>query len=194
MLWPSPSQEQTREEAFAVASIEDYLQRWPIDREEIGRDDLAWIRSLRTLRDLQEHAKKRFLHGFVGGYRLCLILERISETPDESFRNVDSQIRREFNGYSISKSTIQNTIWKEFKPVLHSWGAYVTIARQQRDYPFPCPQKELRRFLATAEALLQMGNSTRIKQSGGEILRGVDPWIVSPRVSPIRLEFRPRPI
>src|ERR1700730_17828365 len=72
MLWPSPSQEQTREEAFAVASIEDYLQRWPIDREEIGRDDLAWIRSLRTLRDLQEHAKKRFLHGFVGGYRLCL--------------------------------------------------------------------------------------------------------------------------
>jgi hypothetical protein len=84
----------------------------------------------------------------------------------------------------LSISTINNIIWRIFRPVAHLWPAYMLRSANLRTdgqpVSRPCGPADLLRFLALAEQLRRDGETCRPRQSDLPILDPARTWKAPP--------------
>jgi hypothetical protein len=80
----------------------------------------------------------------------------------------------------LSMSTIDNQIWRTFRPVAHLFSANLLIATEYHNpgtHPaFPCQTHDVMRFLAIAEALRLAAEGYILKQYGKPLLDPRTTW------------------
>jgi hypothetical protein len=73
--------------------------------------------------------------------------------------------RKAHKSLDISRSTLENTIWRNYKPVAHLWAShvyYVLILRPDDALAFPCRVDQLPDFLALADFFALSGLSAKM--------------------------------
>jgi hypothetical protein len=75
----------------------------------------------------------------------------------------------------ISQSTVENTILRRLKPVMHLWAACCENALIYHDRKFPCALHRVPEFLAMAQLFLKAGRRTSLPPNAGRVLSG-DAW------------------
>jgi hypothetical protein len=79
----------------------------------------------------------------------------------------------------VSVSTIDNAIWRTFRPVAHLWAAHY-MAANTPELPRADRRRNppLQQFLGMAEALRAMGEAQRMRQSAETLLNPDATWRV----------------
>jgi hypothetical protein len=172
MLWPD---DELRRARFRKAATVETIRNWaesaedgPLLAELIRRQD-----SLPSIAVVQPD-QDRPIHGRIAGKRVldAVLSAHHSERPLR-LGEIDDRIAKELKRlFQVEPQTLKNKTGPltKFRPVAHLWAAHLVGVHEGREQ-FPCPVCDLARFLATAEAIRAMAETTRLPNSHHTIMR-----------------------
>ncbi len=146
-----------------------------------------------ALSEMQEAGKEPFKRGVVAA---CIFLETLRSERTGRARNlqqVKAGIIKRLAGKQhfehLSQSTVENVVWRVYRPVAHLWAAYYLVSG--RNGPFPCRLREFPRFLSVSERLRLDGERFRTGR-GTTLIDPFSAWTVPPElgIEPTVLEWR----
>jgi hypothetical protein len=198
MLYPDDEQKRKRAmDASVAANILVELPDAMGDQDALvllGPTDLpAMLRILANappLSEVQEETKPRIVHGAVAAMILLDALEDRHVGRQRGLRWVKEKIRKKLLGQvhfeRLSMSTIENRIWRVYRPVAALWAAHSLLAAEYRQagikYAHPCHVDDVSRFLGLAEALRRDAEGYKLKQYDGTLLDPKTSWAVPPGI------------
>ena len=126
----------------------------PPSPEHIG-PILAFATDALPLKVIHDRVRQPFMHGCAAG--LLLLRAATHASIPQHFKLSD--IKHDIAGtFTVSVSTVDNTIWPAFRPVAHLFAAYLVRALEG-ETTFPCRLVELPLFLARAEDFRSRGEA-----------------------------------
>jgi hypothetical protein len=189
MLWPDDPEK--RQHALKAAGLETVGAMIANHAgESIMAADLVslWAdaRATRPLADIQEEARKAFVHGFAAGLVLCEVIgRRDRKHPRAQLGDTQRAVGKMFSGaggYPMSQKTIEMTIWPQFRKVAPLWASVVYGNQARGEGPgetrFPCRLGEIEHFFAVAEWYRKAGEQCRTKGATRQLLLAAETWRV----------------
>jgi hypothetical protein len=168
MLWPDDDDARERwQRAAIIDEGKDHLDEMPENLlRHYARDALNAPR----LADLQPEAGKRKIEGLLAGIVLLNATTYAHHAPERAALGIIKQeLCDNLRGtYQVQPRTLDNR--NEYRPVAHFWAAYM-LACHHGDRTFPCQIADLATFLATAEALRELAETSNAKKAPGPIMR-----------------------
>jgi hypothetical protein len=151
------------------------------DQSALLLDLLAKMRTAKPREAILQRSHRHLRHGAVASAILYQALTGPDERP--SLNAIKSILQERLKHYeesfpSLSLSTMDNTVWKNFKAVSHLHLAYALVwaAHGAKTYPFPCRYDDLPVFLKTAESIRIEGEQTLLRQKAGTVLDPRQTW------------------
>jgi hypothetical protein len=187
----------SRADAPVEAQMPDSDTRWPplapLGAMMLAPDDRAfreqYLASFATgpQRRVSKKFQKYYAHGFFAGELLGATIREYLATGRFKLGVIKGEMAaRKFGRrtHDVSLSTIENTIWRRYRPVSHWWAAhvYMTINESETALPVPCPLDRLEEFLAFADFFATKGVETRM-------LRRKETILSTDSMLPVPLEF-----
>jgi hypothetical protein len=175
MLWPNSDVES--DGAAATSASAYFIERHELFVDPVMSRCLAELAfRAKPLSDVQQSARPRFVDGLIAGQILYLAFERSArKSRDASMSVIYADVVAYFEpARKIKTKTIENAIWKPYRPVAHLWAAFITLHGKDKSYPFPCRAGDLPAFLGTAEAFRKWGEATKLRMSPTTVLRPGD--------------------
>ena len=179
MLWPDnedePDNEAMRERWLNAAMTRESAIRLDGLPEPLLRSALKLASETTPIGELQKDARDRAGHGCIAGAILRIAVREsavrrgsvnIGDIIDNVV-NISEPIRKRHK-VRLSKKTIYNTSWHNYRSVAHFWAAHAASVEAGSE-AFPCPIGDLPVFLATAELFREAGEAAKTKQ--GPVLR-----------------------
>jgi hypothetical protein len=189
MLYPNDQKQ--RERTFAAAKAQHTTNEISNLAKQIGPDTpaiyhtlgdlsqmLTSIVSAPRLADIHEEVRLPYVSGIAAGLILFNVVVRSKLNPKLSgiMHRAKTEAIAALNGVLgvvVSKQTIENEIWKNYRCVAHLWAASVSTGLNG-DTAFPCRLDNIEIFLAEAEAWRREGESLKPLQSPGKVLRSFE--------------------
>jgi hypothetical protein len=176
MLWPgSPDRRSAAAEAAAAALVRDHIRSLP-EVVTTGADVAAVLEiaaDAPRMADVQPQAKEAFRRGLIAGRIVHDVIGW--REVNSTMAGLQQAKRRIARTCKISISQIENDIWKPYRDVAPFWAAYYTLAKGERDMPFPCSTKQLSNFFGISKYYLRMG-SIRGKQAPVNMFNETTVW------------------
>ncbi len=197
MLFPNDPGLQDRAWASCTADmLLSAIEGGRVELDDLGEPG-AVARVLRTAPravDLQTKAHQAYRYGLAAGHILREMIGADARNEAMSMVRAKEKVSEHLTVLNArSMSTIENTVWKTFRPVAHFWAAYLSLALDScgRDekYPFPCSVKTLAEFLGTAQSYLERGLSLRAPRSARTVLVLAGAWTLPARLDLPRFAF-----
>lgn len=159
------------------------IERGGVELDDLGEPGVV-ARLLRTAPravDLQTKAHQAYRYGLAAGQILTEMIGADARNEVVSMVRAKKKVSEHLTVLNArSMSTIENTVWKTFRPVAHFWAAYLDLALEACDqdekYPFPCSVKTLAEFLGTTQSFLERGLSIRADRSARTVLVPDETW------------------
>jgi hypothetical protein len=195
MLWPTDkdADKRTRDEALKTSTSEFGRSIWQILPAEVADQLFALAADTFPPRAMKDLSNEPFLHGFIAGRILRLVVSRVSRGVDDETASMDwivNSLSKEYSpNWRLRPRTIQNKIWHNFRCVAHLWAAWIEGVQGTGEFIFPCRPESLRAFLATAEAYRRLGEQTSTWKSPTTVLKSRECYVppiglILPVVSP----------
>ena len=166
-------------EASQAQHIVDNIldQNQPINPDDL-KNLVQTLLSAPRLRDIQEDAKRPYIYGMTAGMILyqMISLSEVS-SPVAQLTTIKKRIVAKFGSkvpqqFRFSLSTVENTIWPQYRVVANLWAAYIAQVIRCQDTAFPCRLELVLEFLAYSEYFRLKGEKLRPKQSpSGTVLK-----------------------
>jgi hypothetical protein len=144
---------------------------------------LTFLAGTTPLRDIHQQSKPRTKHGLIAGE---ILLNQCGKAGCRlGLGATKSSLSERLNGTrlfeNLSISTIDNTVWRTYRPVAQLWAAQIvcSVRRRARHLPFgavPCARDDLPFFLACAERLRSIGEAHASRQHAGPVLEASRTW------------------
>jgi hypothetical protein len=140
---------------------------WPRAQDETRREE--WVRAapVMPIAVIEGRSEQPFIHGFQAGELLATAVQRYvtkGELKLEGLKQdmVSKQRRKagSFKGYNaldISRSSLENIVWKRYKSASHLWAAFVYAALFNHAEGFPCTLDRIRDFLGLVQFFEHVG-------------------------------------
>lgn len=194
MLWP---EDLSAREAGLRATMTEYsIERLPEAPPEV----LEHVRSHLLSRaprvhEIQPLIDDRCWHGCIAGLHVVRMSVGAEIFGALSLGDLQADISRKLKpNFQIEPRTMNNRTGPlfKFRPVAHLWGAY-TILLQHGRKGLPCPAHDLPEFLATAEAIREKAEATRMQQSQYTVMRQGEAFQLPDDVKPLLplIDFEP---
>jgi hypothetical protein len=184
MLWPNDAAR--RATAAAAARAKHVEESIPADDHPVvlrGFDLRVLVENLASappLADIQDSARQPFCRGVLAGTIFLETLHARKTGRNRNLQQIKLDATRRFSAHPafqrLSASTVENSIWKVYRPVSHLWAASIYGAVADGE-PFPCSVSNLPQFLSFAEALRADGVTCQLGQ-GGTLLDPIRTWSV----------------
>jgi hypothetical protein len=163
MLWPGDPEMQRH--AISAAVVTEGLANFH-DLSEIELANLLHLsaRSL-PLEHIQQQIEKPFVRGVVSGHILRLaLLENAKNSRSNALGEAKKTASKMFSAARrLSVSTIENQVWKFYRPVAHYWAAFLSLDDRRA---FPCRTDTFVELLSKAEAFRKAGEGAQVYKSG----------------------------
>ncbi|WP_264715107.1 hypothetical protein [Limobrevibacterium gyesilva] len=199
MLWPhdEAARKSAWDTAYGAHLLETLAKAAPRTESPVpvdARDALLtmnFLANARPLPEVQESAKAACARGFVAGEILRLALTERHSGAEAGITAIKSKIAEGLQGKEhferLSLSTIENSIWRIYRPVSHLYAASFMLAQQHiaasQPHAFPCRLDELPDFLALSEKLRLNGEGHHPRQYAGTLLDPETTWAVPANLS-----------
>jgi hypothetical protein len=163
MLWPHDGE--MREQATNAAVVVEG-RSW---LHNLSNQDVRALFELAAntvpMARIQSEIERPFIRGTVAGHILRLTLAGLARDPkSDALGAAKKRVSAGFAADSrLSVKTIENQIWKNYRPVAHFWAAFLSLDDRQF---FPCQTKTFKTFLQMAEAYRRAGETTPVFKSG----------------------------
>jgi len=129
------------------------------------------IAKRRMFSGFNDEWEDRMLRGTIAGRLLIESIGLSLLAPElANFSRIKKAIAERFRidrGIRMTEKTIDNTVWRTFRPVAAYWAAWIYCGGGQ---PFPCQPDRLKEFLATAESFRRRAESIHLAQSPRETI------------------------
>jgi hypothetical protein len=194
MVWPKPDEVEQRRRAIDAAGAQHIIagfighaassdrQQFYFTWEELI-SVMTFLAGAPPLGDIHQQSKPRTKQGLIAGE---ILLSQCGEAGRRlGLGAAKSALSERLNGTklfeTLSISTIDNTVWRSYRPVAHLWAAQIlsSVRRRARRLPFgavPCAQDDLPYFLACAERLRRIGEAHASRQHVGPVLEASRTW------------------
>ncbi len=197
MLFPNDPGLQDRAWASCTADmLLSAIEGGCVELDDLGEPG-AVARLLRTAPravDLQTKAHQSYRYGLAAGIILMEMITADARNEVVSMVRAKEKVSEHLTVLNArSMGTIENTVWKTFRPVAHFWAAYLCLGSEACDrdeeYLFPCSVKALAEFLGTAQSYLERGLSLRAARSARTVLVPDETWTLPARLDLPRFVF-----
>jgi hypothetical protein len=172
MLWPD--NEKLRKQAMHAVMVDLIFQagnhpepQMPAERREF----VDLIRTAPRVADYDAAVQDGYRRGMIAGEMLREVIIGAEARPN-SFKltAIKKRIASEFVQERISVSTINNSIWRNYRCVAAYWAAFITVGMPPADRTFPCRPSILGVFLSLADYFRRMAEITHTPQSPKQTL------------------------
>jgi hypothetical protein len=198
MLWPDDEAKRSRaaraSNAAAIVEVTELLAAVDDTPGPVSPSDLAItfgeLAKAPPIEHVHEVSKPAFDHAMVAARILIDALNDYYTGKRRGLTWVKTNVRWQLAGTAhwprLSMSTINNNIWRVYRPVASLLAASQLLCAGYHDAgvstSFPCKAGDLARFLATAEFLRVAGEAYVLKQFGQPLLDPETTWSVSPDI------------
>ncbi len=185
MLWPDNLDKRAGAlQAIEVKHLTDREQWLPAASANEMSAFVRLVQSAPRFDELASEAKDAVWRGTVAGFILLNAVGLIEAAPERANlsslkKKIAEAMRKKFK-LRVSERTIDNTIWKTFRPVAAYWAAW--LITQSPVGRFPCSPADLGSFLGAAEAFRRLGETHRTPQSPSPILQAGEAIIPDPSI------------
>jgi len=196
MLWPGDAIQMERFRASAlVHKLKIDIDGGDLPHDTFTPEEWAGLFKIATLAppfsEVVQASVVRYYHGLALGQFICEIIARKDRrsknaTIGQTMATV-TKFCKDF-GWRVSKSTLVNTIWPDFRAVAHLWAAKVRrLPFDRRGFSFDitptfvCPPEELAQFLAMAEWYRSRGEE--LESNKTNLLGAGQTWRVPPEIT-----------
>lgn len=186
MLWPhDPDQRAEAMKTGTVSFIHDSIANVPSARRSVKDTEwFDWISlaaDAMPLRIIHQQSQHHFVQGVIAGELLSAIVGDHASGQSIKVQSIKNEIieccaSRKSDHFRISLSTLENTIWKRYKPVSHLWAAYLGNALRG-DHVFPCRIGALPEFLGLSEYFRKTGQDIYPSRRNEPVLTQNEQWI-----------------
>ncbi|WP_040619990.1 hypothetical protein [Rhodovulum sp. PH10] len=200
MLWPDD--DAYREKVIQRALILRALETPESLDREMAINLLGMSVGIPSAAEINAETETRHLYGGLAG---CILAETIARIDGNMPLSMGEIINRACKSATanaggwrkaqITPKTVQNRVWRDWKPVAHLWAAYNRLYQEHgKAWVWPCPKVQLTRFLGEAEAWRAIGETLKPRQSDTTVLpAGIAVRIPgSDRLPRVKLEFVPK--
>lgn len=205
MLWPHDAEKRSEAMKTGTATfIRDAISAVPAARRAVDAaewlDYFGLLADAMPLRLVQQEAKQPYVYGIIAGELLGAAVGDYSIDGTLKLTALKSEIvsickkrAESISEFSFSISTLDNTIWRRYKPVSHLWAAHVSMALSG-DHTFPCSLSRLPYFLGLAKYFLEQGLSIQPPRRGENLLEERVMWHLPPglHIPTLEVEFGER--
>jgi hypothetical protein len=191
MLWPT--NEKLRMRVMAAVMVDLVLQSGNHPQPETAAERREFIDLIRTAPRLEDYGtafKDGYRRGMIAGEMLReVVVGAELRTGGVKLTAIKKRIASQFIQERISVSTINNTIWRDYRRVAAYWAAFITIGMPRA---FPCRPAILGVFLSLADDFRRRAETMHTPQSPKKtLLREGETVAIPPSIHlpPVRPRF-----
>ena len=148
MVWPQDERKRMTEmkDAIVDAAIANFEEFSANGKAEVAKQAVNATPPAARF----EAAKRNIEFGFLAGQILYRALNAKKDGSGYQLNNLKSTLAAEWD---FSVSTVENSIWKNFRPVAPLWASTIQFCKWYGEFILPCKSSDISEFVDTAKGL-----------------------------------------